>query len=636
MKRAFTSNQPCFESLEPRMLLDGSVWVYMEAGDLIIRGDRGDNTVCLTGLPDGGGYEISGLISSGDYTRINGLHAVNIPGDVPGRILVNLDSGDDIFNIGSRAGVNTTIVDALDIDLGTGANQLNIGRIGRDGRLSYGGEVTIAESTTLANGGRGVGNVLIAGAKMQSFDANMGRGTGERNVTIAGLYYGHASHPPSDIEDVESSFTTINITNPRGMLETLIEDTSATDVSITTSNGDDRFAFRGVSVQGLLLLQSFSGRDNIQFERTEFRTNSIDWLTLLTDRGRDTIYISDTQARFGTHIDMGKNEGRGGQTLQLSAYGPCEFTALQIYGHEMLIDLNGIAGSNETMVHGMFYIHTADTNAVDRINLSKLEVTGDTLIRLHGGDDHVMITESYFNGDARFELERGNDRVLIGQQLYTLLPGRRTTFASNAFIDTGRGADQIGITKTDVSGLMLVQLGPTNIGSPQQAQIAAVGGTFTAGNLGIAGRGTTNVVVGNNSTTGPSVTIDGILSISTGMDRGRDNIVLQSTWVLGEVGISTGGGVDVLAVRWCTFDGAWTAHLGDGADYLIIDENHFVGDTEFHGDDGDDGMWILDNIFYHGVSFYGGIGTDWINLALLTGNRFLQAGQPLVDIEMRY
>jgi hypothetical protein len=635
MKRTLTSTQPCFESLEPRLLLDGSVWVYMEADDLIIRGDRGDNAVCLTGLPDGGGYEISGLINGGDSTLINGRHAVNIPGDIPGRILINLDSGDDIFNIGSRAGVNTTVVDLLDIDLGTGANQLNIGRIGHDGRLSYGGEVTITEATTLANGGRGVGNVLIAGAKMQSFEAHMGYGRGERNVTIAGLYYGHASSPPSDIEDIESSFTDITITNPRGMLETLIEDTSAADVSITTSNGDDRFAFRGVSCE-LLLVQSFSGRDNIQLERTEFRTNSIDYLTLVTDRGRDTIYISDTQSRFGTHIDMGKSGWGSGQTLQISAYGPCELTGVQIYGQKMLIDFNGIAGANETLINGMLYINTAGSSAVDRIYLNKVEVTGSTTIRLHGGDDHVMITESYFNGDAEFELDRGADIFLIGQQLYTLLPGSRTTFAGHVIIDAGRGADQVGITKTDVSGLMFVQLGATNIGSPQQAHIAAVGGTFTARDLGIAGRGTTNVIVGNGSVTGPSVTIDRILSISTGMDRGHDSIVLQSTWVLGEVGISTGGGSDVLWVRWCTFEGPWTAHLGDGVDYLFIEENHFEGDTELHGDDGDDLMWIMDNTFYHGASFYGGLGADWINLAFLTANRFLIPGQPVADIEMRY
>ncbi len=633
MKRSFTSSRPCFESLEPRMLLDGSVWVYMEADDLIIRGDRGDNAVCLTGLPDGGGYEISGLINGGDSTLINGRHAVNILGDIPGRILVNLDSGDDIFNIGSRAPVNTTVIDALDIDLGTGANQLNIGRIGHDGGLEFAGEVTITEATTLANGVRGVGNVLIAGAKMQSFEAHMGYGRGERNVTIAGLYYGYAGGP-SDIEGLESSFTGITITNPRGMLETLIEDTSATEVNITTSNGDDRFAFRGVSCEGLVV-RSFSGRDNIQFERTESRTNSIDWLTLLTDRGRDTIYISDTQARFGTHIDMGP-AGWGGQTLQLSAYGPCEFTNMQIYGRRMSIDFNGIAGANETTVNGMLYINTHGASAVDRVNLRNVEVTGSTTIRLHGGDDHVMITESYFNGDAEFELDRGSDTFLIGQRLYSLLPGGRTTFAGHVIIDAGRGADQVGITKTDVSGLMLVQLGATNIGSPQQAHIAAVGGTFTARDLGIAGRGTTNVVVGNNTTTGPSVTIDRILSISTGMDSGHDSIVLQSTWVLGEVGISSGGGSDTLWVHWCTFEGPWTAHLGDGVDYLIIDENHFVGDTELHGDDGDDLMWIMNNTFYRRASFQGGLGTDWINLTFLTANRFLILGEPLADMEMRY
>ena len=282
-----TSFQACRELdaigsryINPALFIRRSTSVRNErASSTIFTTAGSDVTSQLRSLTDGG-YEISGMNNSGDYTRINGgITAVNI-GDIPnkGRILVNLGSGDDIFNIGSETGVNTTIVDALDIDLGTGANQLNIGRIGFDGRLSYGGEVTITEATTLANGGRGVGNVLIAGAKMQSFDAHMGYGTGERNVTIAGLYYGHASQPPpSDIEDYNSSFTTIRISNPHGMLETLVEDTSGDQMGITTSNGDDRFMFRGVSFEALRV-NSFSGRDNIQFERTEFRINSIDWL----------------------------------------------------------------------------------------------------------------------------------------------------------------------------------------------------------------------------------------------------------------------------------------------------------------------------------------------------------------------
>ena len=150
MKASSNTPRPCFESLEPRVLLDGAVNVYVSDGDLHIVGDAADNNVILTGLGDGG-YRVTGVPSMGRATTINGGIFTDY-GNVSGAIEVDLGGGDDILNVGALSLVDTTIDTILFARLGTGTNTLNIGRIRNGDSLSYAGQVTIEGSVIFTNG----------------------------------------------------------------------------------------------------------------------------------------------------------------------------------------------------------------------------------------------------------------------------------------------------------------------------------------------------------------------------------------------------------------------------------------------------------------------------------------------------
>jgi hypothetical protein len=175
-----------------------------------------------------------------------------------------------------------------------------------------------------------------------------------------------------------------------------------------------------------------------------------------------------------------------------------------------------------------------------------------------------------------------------------------------------------------------------SLGRSQRVRIASVGGTVTASDLGIAGTGRTNVFIGNMDSPEPSVEVDDILSIATGMDMSRDTVSLLNIRVGGEVGMSTGAGNDLVAIQHSEFAGPVMAHLGDGVDVLYVLACEFTGDVELYGDQMMDWFWIVDSAFDGRAVFTGGAGVDRINRSLRTRNTFALIGQPLVDVEREF
>ena len=196
------------------------------------------------------------------------------------------------------------------------------------------------------------------------------------------------------------------------------------------------------------------------------------------------------------------------------------------------------------------------------------------------------------------------------------------------------GSDQVVFTHATVNDLLFVNMG-ASAGRGQRARIAHIG-TVSAGDLGVAGTGRTNVFIGNAATEGPSVEIDGIFSISTGMDTSRDNIAIQNVDAGGGLAISSGAGTDLVGIQRSTFGGPVMIQLGNGVDILSIWDCHFEADAEFFGDRMLDWMWVLDSEFDGRAVFDGGHGRDRINRNLNTRNTFNLIGQPLVDIERTF
>ena len=465
----------------------------------------------------------------------------------------------------------------------------------------------------------GTGNVLIAGASMRGFDANLGYGEGDRSVEIGGLWYGLVNHPPLTLSDT-AYVGGLTIANPYGQLDATLHDTGASMVNISTTSGADTFDIRGMHALNVVI-DTYNGTDSFVFGASEYRGNDFSQLTLNTGRNSDSVWISDTDVMFQTDIDMGRDGAWGSQPVRISAVGDSEFHDLTIRGRRLDVAFGGAAGLTETLIHGELDIQTTDGRPSDSVVMRNVKVIGGTTINLNGGDDFVSIVASDFGAgplghDLMVDLAHGNDTFLMGQSSDTLLPGAATRIHRNAIIMMGRGSDQIGITNVQADGLLFANLGPSS-GRGQRARIATVGGVVTAGSLGVSGTGKTNIYVGNEDTYDsetdtlvPSVVVAEYFSVSTGMDTSRDTVWMANVLVHGSSAISTGGGTDTVSIRWSQFSSMIVA-LGDGMDALYAEENHFIaplepddlpgglGDypVEFYGGDMRDLMWIVDNTF---------------------------------------
>ncbi len=623
---------PCFEPLESRLLLDGSVTVEIDDGHLYIVGDAADNAVVLTGL-ENGGYEITGLETAGGMTTINGGWHVVISEPIVGRVEVDLGGGDDTLNIGHLKGLDTTIADLVLVRMGHGTNQLNVGRIDRGGTLSFAGQVTMNGTLEMTNTTFGTGNVLITGARMGGFNAHLGYGEGEREVIIADLWYGMVYSPPSLIHEIDTVMGGLTITNPYGQLNATIHDTSATNVTFSTAGQDDVLDFAGVNFLDTVI-STYGGEDVISFEASEYRGNRINGLTLNTGLAKDTVFMSDTQVSFYTDFDMGDNRSGLAQELYISAYGGCEFSAVTIRGRHLSVGFNTIGGTNETLIHSGLDMQTTHGRVDDTLTMIDVRLFGDSTVNLSGGNDSVLIYRSALHlGTMMFDLSAGDDTFLVGQNYSDPLPGDTTRLGTNTIVHMGDGADQVAITNASTTEMLFVDMGAST-GRGQRVRIATVGGTVHVGALGIAGTGKTNVYIGNTESDEPSVLIDDILSISTGMDMSRDIVAIQNVQVLGETAMSTGAGTDVLAIQRSEFSGPVTAHMGNGVDIMSIWNCDFNADAQFHGDEAPDLFWILDNRFAARAIFDGGHGRDHLNRTLSLRNTFSAPGQPeVVSIE---
>ncbi len=619
--------RPRFEMLESRLLLDGVVIANVIDGNLVIEGDALDNAIVLTALPDGS-YEITGVDTVDGPTLVNGMPSTTTLQPVTGIIDVDMGSGDNILNIGSLAGLDTTINLPLRVDMGGGTNHFNIGRVQTLTGMRFAGEVTINASTELTNTVFGVGNVFIAGAKMHAFDADLGLGSGEREVVIADIWHGLTYYPPSDIVDIMADLGDITITNPEGQVSVTMLNTSAGEVDITTSRDGDVFDFAGVHFNSLIVCSGY-GADEVTLARTEYRTNAMEWLSMDMGPQNDRVTISDTTVTGYAHIDMERTSGPGSQALNIAAYGNCDFAHLGIAGERILALFNGIRGVNETAISEDLIIESYIGSQPDFVGMQNVIVGGLTRIALAGGNDEVVIFESKFDDNVEVDLSDGNDVFQLGQYLGRMVPGGDTVFEKNLIVNMGDGTDDLAVTNTDVTGLLALNLGKSS-GGRQDAWIASAGGTVHAGTMGITGDGQVNVVVGSNREPSWSLVVDGNFTVSTGTAMDRDSVLLRNMQIGGKLSVVTGDGFDRLSLQRSSL-GAADVHMGDGMDILSIWECDFTGDAEFATEGGPDIVLVRDSYFAGLAKFDGGPGRDMINRNLRTRNIFDMMAQPWVS-----
>src|SRR5262245_29684416 len=124
------------ERLESRNFLAGDVSAYVSGQMVVIWGDAEANGVTLTYSSNTNSYHVAGHDAGGSPTTINGLDT-SISANVPvfygvKQVAVLLNGGDDEFEVGSAAAVDTFISKWMSITMGEGNDQVVVGRAGND------------------------------------------------------------------------------------------------------------------------------------------------------------------------------------------------------------------------------------------------------------------------------------------------------------------------------------------------------------------------------------------------------------------------------------------------------------------------------------------------------------------------
>src|SRR5438132_503964 len=174
------------EQLEKRELFAGDVSAAVQGQMLVIGGDAEANGVVLTYNSAAQSYRVSGTVQGSGQTTINGLNAAQSAAGVEfsgvKQVYVGLGAGDDDFQVGSPAAVDTVIQKWLTIDMGDGDDNVVLGASGN----APSGPAPIARSLnvgTSVNVTLGAGNDHLSIANTTAgFGLNINAGDGDDHV----------------------------------------------------------------------------------------------------------------------------------------------------------------------------------------------------------------------------------------------------------------------------------------------------------------------------------------------------------------------------------------------------------------------------------------------------------------------
>ena len=176
------------ERLENRELMAGDVLAHVEGPMLIIWGDAADNGVTLTYSSATQSYRVSGRDAGGSATTINGLDTSQ-PGNIVefsgvNQVYVGLNGGNDDFEVGSAAAVDTVIEKWLSIEMGAGDDVVRLGAAGNapSGRAPIAQALDVGTSLNV-NLGAGDDQLSIGNAEI-GLGLHVLAGDGDDSVTF--------------------------------------------------------------------------------------------------------------------------------------------------------------------------------------------------------------------------------------------------------------------------------------------------------------------------------------------------------------------------------------------------------------------------------------------------------------------
>lgn len=317
------------ERLEARELFAGDVSATMQGQMLVIGGDAEANGIVLTYNSASQSYKVSGTVQGGIQTTINGLDPATSAAGVEfsgvKQVYVGLGAGDDDFQVGSPAAVDTAIQKWMSIDMGDGDDNVVLGASGN----APSGAAPIAQSLTVGtslnvNLGEGNDHLSIANATV-GFALNIDAGTGDDHVDFDTEFTPSGAATPTIFPVVVRGNTTISLgggaddltmknASIQGSLRVL-DGAGAANIALTsvnvkkridinTGNDADQIDLEWVRAKQLAM-NTNGGIDDITLSNSKFTT-----LNLKLGGGRDQLSIDHTKSSLASSID---GEAQGSQ-----------------------------------------------------------------------------------------------------------------------------------------------------------------------------------------------------------------------------------------------------------------------------------------------------------------------------------
>ena len=304
------------ERLENRELMAGDVIANVQGQMLVIWGDAADNGVTLTYNAAAQSYRVAGRDAGGSATTVNGLADAEFAGVQ--QVYVGLNGGNDSFEVGSAAAVDTVIKQWLSIEMGEGDDDVTLGASGNapSGSAPIARSVDVGTSMTvdlgagndqLSIGNADIGHALTIlagdGNDTVAFDTAF-TPTGASQATLFPvLVRGHA------LVSLGGGVDELTLTNSwvEGSL-TVLDGAGAADIQLHNVAVNGRISIHTAGdadqidlelIQGKrLAINSNSGEDNVRLHKGKFQT-----LNIKLGAGRDHLRVNRSRVTLATHLD---------------------------------------------------------------------------------------------------------------------------------------------------------------------------------------------------------------------------------------------------------------------------------------------------------------------------------------------
>lgn len=287
------------ERLENRELMAGDVSAAVQGQMLVITGDAEANGIVLTYSSASQSYRVSGTVQDSGQTTINGLDdttsAAGVEFSGVKQVYVGLGAGDDDFQVGSPAAVDTVIQQWLTIDMGDGDDNVVLGAAGN----APSGAAPIARSLS-------VGTSL-----------NVDLGAGDDHLSIANTSVGFklniTAGDGDDHIDFDTEFTPQGATTP-----TIFPVQVRNNAFISLGGGADELTLKNASIQGSLMILDGAGAADMTLSNVNVKKR----IDIHTSDEADQIDLTFVRAR---QIAMNTNGGVDDVHLD-----NCKFTTMNL------------------------------------------------------------------------------------------------------------------------------------------------------------------------------------------------------------------------------------------------------------------------------------------------------------------